>query len=99
MGKRFRINQIIYSDGTEEKLVKKHRIRIREVYQVLDDEEVKQIPDRSKDYGFRLVLYGRTYGGRCLIVWLFPQDIRRGVWSLATAREASENEKKRFFEH
>ena len=99
MGKRYRINEIYIHDRIEAKLLKKKpSIRIREIYQILEYEYVKQVPDNSKGYGFRLVVYGRTYGGRCLIMWLYPEDMRRGCWNLATAREANENEKKRYFQ-
>jgi uncharacterized DUF497 family protein len=68
----------------------------RDVYDVLGDpnNETHLIP-KSK-YGSRPVIIGKDRGGRVLILYLAPVDEIEGIWRCATARKATDNERKKY---
>ncbi len=79
-----------------EEHIRKHKIRAREILQVIENEDSKrQLKDFQK-YGLRLIVLGTTDGGRALKILLAPIDIGKGIWRFKTAVEMEDHEKKRF---
>lgn len=85
----FRIRELIVSPQQEQHVWSKHRVTLGEVeYLCLSQPYVLRGRDRS------YAVYGQTAGGRYLTVFLFPRG--RGVYSLATAREMNDAERRRY---
>ena len=94
--KRHQVNKLEWDENNIEHIWR-HRVFEWEVHDVIDDPGSKQYLQRHKKYGERLIVIGRTRGGRPLVVFLKPIDKNRGRWRCATAREADKNERKRYF--
>jgi uncharacterized DUF497 family protein len=83
---RRRILEIIWDEDVIQKLWRKHRVVPREVEQVVfEDDGASFRWHRSRRHGRRLLVRGRTAGGRRLLVILRPVDPERGVWRCASA--------------
>jgi uncharacterized DUF497 family protein len=83
---RPKVWELIWDDDLEEKLWRKHRVEAWEVEEVVfDDEEAEFRWSFSRRHGKRLLIRGRTVGGRRLLVILRPIDLERGVWRCASA--------------
>ncbi len=83
---RTKLASLIWDDDTVDKLWRKHRVEFWEVEEVvLDDEHAKFRWHRSKRHGRRLLVCGRTAGGRRLLVVLEPADAKSGTWQCRTA--------------
>jgi len=76
----------VWDDKTVDKLWRKHRVEPREVEEVVFDDEGAEFRwDRRREHGRRLLVRGRTAGGRRLLVILRPVDPEGGVWRCASA--------------
>lgn len=84
---RPRVSELIWDDDIVEKLWRKHRVLPREVLQVVfDDDEAEFRWTRDRRHGWRLLVRGRTAGGRRLLVILRPVDREGGLWRCVSAR-------------
>lgn len=85
----FSIREIIISPAQEEHIWIKHRVTPEEVEEAcLSD----AWPLRGRDGSY--AIYGQSAAGRYLVVFLYPRG--RGVFALATARDMTERERRRF---
>ena len=94
--KSYQINELEWDDNNIEHIWK-HRVYVWEVHDVIADPDRKQFLHKHKKYGERLIVMGRTRGGRPVIVFLKLRDKDAGLWRCATAREADEGERRRYF--
>lgn len=80
-----------------EKLWRKHRVRPREVREVVFEDDGAEFRwSWSRRHGRRLLVLGRTAGGRRLLVVLRPVDLEKGVWRCVSAWDDDrEKERKR----
>ena len=85
------IREVIVSPEQEEHVWSKHRVTPEEVEQVCFSEHVA-LRGRDRSYA----IYGRTDAGRYLVAILYPRG--RRTYSLATAREMTHVERRRFHE-
>ena len=77
-----------WDDATQEKLWKKHRVLSGEVGDVvLRDSKAEFRWHEDRQHGRRLLVRGRTRGGRRLIVILDPIDQDEGIWRCRTVWE------------
>ena len=83
---RHRILELIWDEDVIEKLWRKHRVVPREVREVVfEDDGASFRWHRSRRHGRRLLVRGRTAGGRRLLIILRPVDLEGGVWRCASA--------------
>lgn len=83
---RPRIHELVWDDEVVEKLWHKHRVLPREVLQVVfDDDGAEFRGNWSRRHGWRLLVRGRTAGGRRLLVILRPVDRGGGLWRCVSA--------------
>lgn len=83
-----RISQLQWDDAIIVKLWEEHHVEWWEVEEVvLDDEEAKFRWHTSRKHGSRLLVRGKSAGGRRLFVVLAPVDPENGVWRCRTAWE------------
>jgi len=78
------------------------KIEARGIYEDHVEEVVRETehpthPRRAREGG--VLLLGRDRGGRYLVVALYPSRDYRGRHVLATAREATEKERKMYLQH
>ena len=83
----FRVRDVTATPQQEEHIWVKHRVTLEEVEEVCSSHPLF-IRGRDKSYA----VYGQTESGRYLLVVLFPKG--QGVYSLATAREMTEVERR-----
>jgi uncharacterized DUF497 family protein len=80
------IGDILISERIEEKIRRKHGVRPEEVEEACRfGNHERVVWHDHHNYGRRLIVVGRTRGGRRLVVILSPVDEPNGVWSLRTA--------------
>jgi uncharacterized protein len=88
----FLIRELIVSAAQEEHIWVEHRVTPEEVEEVCFSDPLV-IRGRDGSYA----VYGQTEAGRYLIAFLNPRG--RGIFSLATAREMEQRERRRYLEH
>jgi uncharacterized protein len=88
----FLIRELIVSAAQEEHIWVEHRVTPEEVEEVCFSDPLV-IRGRDGSYA----VYGQTEAGRYLIAFLYPRG--RGIFSLATAREMEQRERRRYLEH
>ncbi|MHB8575397.1 MAG: BrnT family toxin [Dehalococcoidia bacterium] len=84
-----RIRDVIITEEREEHIWIGHRVTPDEVEEVCFNDPLDL---RGRDGSYEV--YGQAEGGRYLSVFLFPRG--RGVFALATARDATESERRRY---
>ena len=84
-----RVREVTVSPQQGEHIGSRHRVTPEEIEEVCFD---KPFVIRGRDRSY--AVYGRTGAGRYLSVFLYPKG--RGVYSLATAREMNEAERRRY---
>lgn len=84
-----RIREVMVTPQQEEHTWTKHRVTPEEVEEVCFS---RPLVIRGRD-GSQAV-YGQTEAGRYVIVFLYPRG--QGVYSLATARDMQEAERRRY---
>jgi hypothetical protein len=85
---RIRLDSLLWDDATIDKLWRKHRVEWWEVEEaIFDDEEARFRWHEDRRHGRRLLVRGRTSGGRRLLVVLHPVEAEAGVWRCRTAWE------------
>ncbi len=83
---RPKVYELTWDEEVLEKLWRKHRVRPQEVEEVvLEDEGAQFRRSASPRHGRRLLVRGRTAGGRRLLVILRPVDPEGGLWRCASA--------------
>lgn len=83
---RATVSELVWDDEVVEKLWRKRRVLPREVREVVfDDEAARFAWSRSRRHGWRLLVRGRTAGGRRLLVILRPVDREGGLWKCVSA--------------
>ena len=82
---RPRVHELTWDDEVVEKLWRKHRVLPREVREVVFDDEAEFAWTRARRHGWRLLVRGRTAGGRRLLVILRPLDREGGLWRCVSA--------------
>jgi uncharacterized DUF497 family protein len=85
----FRIREVIVSPRQEEHIWSRHQVVPEEVEEVCFGAPLVL---RGRDRGY--AVYGRTEAGRYLAVFLYPRG--QGRYSLATAREMTEPDRRRY---
>jgi uncharacterized DUF497 family protein len=85
----FRIREVIVSPQQEEHIWSKHQVTPEEVEEACFGAPLV-LRGRDRSYA----VYGRTDAGRYLAVFLYPRG--PGRYSLATAREMTEVERRRY---
>ena len=88
----FHIREVIVSPRQEEHIWNQHRVTPEEVEEVCFSQP---LVIRGRDASF--AIYGQTEAGRYLVIFLYPRG--RGIYSLATAREMTKAERRRYQEH
>ena len=88
----FQIREVVFPPHVEEHIWAKHHVTPEEVEEVCLS---APWPLRGRDR--RYAIYGRTEAGRYLVAFLYPRG--RGVFSLATARDMSQMEQRRYQQH
>jgi hypothetical protein len=82
------VYELRWDEEILEKLWRKHRVLAREVADVaLRDPEANFRWHEDRWHGRRLLVRGRTRGGRRLLVILDPLDLEDGIWRCRTAWE------------
>jgi|SRR5579862_7190138 len=92
-----RVEAVLWSVDTEDKLSSKHRITIDEVGEILFDPAGGELTMRRGREGTYYV-YGQTSGGRYLWICLVPSRTESNAWSLVTARDMTESERRQYQE-
>lgn len=82
------IHDLLISGRQEEHIWVKHQVRVDEVDDVC---EAARLVLRGRDGGY--AIYGQTAAGRFLALFIYPRG--NGVFSLATARDMTETERRR----
>lgn len=85
----FRIREVIVSARQEEHIWVEHRVTPEEAEEVCFSEPWVL---RGRDDSY--AVYGQTDAGRYLVVFLYPRG--EGVFSLATARDMTQTERRRY---
>ena len=85
----FYIREVVVSPAQEEHIRTKHQVTPEEAEEVCFSEPLV-LRGRDKSYA----VYGQTEAGRYLVVFLYPRG--RGIFNLATARELTEVERRRY---
>jgi uncharacterized DUF497 family protein len=86
-----RIHELLVSPRQEEHIWAKHRVTVDEV------DDICLGPHwalRGREHS--LAVFGQTTAGRYLVVFLYPRGA--GVWSLATARNMTSSERRRYLQ-
>ena len=82
------VDELRWDEETLEKLWRKHRVMAREVGDVVRHDPGAEFRwHEQRRHGRRLLVRGRTRGGRRLLVILDPVDLDEGVWRCRTAWE------------
>jgi uncharacterized protein len=89
----FYIREVIVTPAQEEHVWTKHRVTPEEVEEVCFSEKPLALRGRDRSYA----VYGLTEAGRYLVAILYPRG--RGVFSLATARDMTQGERRRYRRH
>lgn len=85
---RIRVRELLWDDDAIAKLWRKHRVEWWEVEEVVfDDDEARFRWHQDRQHGRRLLVRGRTHGGRRLLVILHPVVPEVGLWRCRTAWE------------
>jgi hypothetical protein len=84
----FRIRELVISERHEEHIWVEHRVRPEEVDEVC---EAARLVLRGRDRSF--AIYGQTAAGRYLVLFIYPRG--NDVYSLATARDLTDSERRR----
>jgi hypothetical protein len=84
----FRIRELVISERQEDHIWVEHQVRAEEVDEVC---ESARLVLRGRDGGF--AIYGQTAAGRYLVLFIYPRG--NDVFSLATARDLTETERRR----
>jgi hypothetical protein len=84
----FLIRELLISSGQEEHIWVKHQVTTREVDEVC---EAARLVLKGRDGSY--AIYGQTAAGRYLVLFVYPRG--RGVFSLATARDVEQTERRR----
>ena len=85
----FYIREVVVSPAREEHIWTKHQVTPEEAEEVCFSEPLV-LRGRDRSYA----VYGQTEAGRYLVVFLYPRG--QGVFSLATARDMTEAERRRY---
>jgi uncharacterized protein len=83
------IREVIIAPQQEEHIWSKHQVTPEEVDEVCFGSPLA-LRGRDRSYA----IYGQSEAGRYLIVFLYPRG--RGVYDLATAREMTQTERRRY---
>ncbi len=82
------VYELWWDEETLEKLWRKHRVMAQEVGDVVCHDPGAEFRwHEHRRHGRRLLVRGRTRGGRRLLVILDPVDLGEGVWRCRTAWE------------
>jgi uncharacterized DUF497 family protein len=84
----FRIRELVISERQEEHIWVKHQVSIEEVDQAC---ESAHLVLRGRDGSY--AIYGQTAAGRYLVLFIYPRG--DDVYSLATARDLTDSERRR----
>jgi hypothetical protein len=84
----FRLRELLISERQEEHIWAKHQVTVGEV-----DEACRsaRLVLRGRDGGY--VIYGQAGAGRYLVLFVYPRG--SDVFSLATARDVTDTERRR----
>ena len=85
----FYVREVIIAPQQEEHIWFKHQVTPEEVEEVCFGSPLA-LRGRDRSYA----IYGQTEAGRYLIVFVYPRG--RGVYELATAREMTHTEHRRY---
>ena len=84
----FRIRELVISERQEEHIWVEHHVTVSEVDEVC---ESARLVLRGRDRSF--AIYGQTAAGRYLVLFIYPRG--NDLYSLATARDLTESERRR----
>jgi hypothetical protein len=84
----FRIRELVISVAQEDHIWTKHHVAVSEVDEVCQSARLV-LKGRDGSYA----IYGQTDAGRYLVLFIYPKG--RGVFSLATARDLEQQERRR----
>jgi hypothetical protein len=84
----FRIRELIISSEQEDHIWVKHHVTTSEVDEVCQS---ARLVLRGRDGGY--AVYGQTAAGRYLVLFIYPRG--QSVFSLATARDTEQSERRR----
>lgn len=84
----FRIRELVISEQQEEHIWVKHQVSIEEVDQAC---ESAYLVLRGRDGSY--AIYGQTAAGRYLALFIYPRG--NNIYSLATARDLADSERRR----
>lgn len=85
----FHIREVVVTPQQEEHIWTRHQVTPEEVEEICFSGPLVR---RGRDGSY--AIYGQTDAGRYLIAFLYPRG--RGVFSLATAREMTDSERRRY---
>ena len=88
----FFVRELLISPAQEEHIWSNHRVAPEEAEEACFS-QVFAVRGRDRSYA----IYGQTEAGRYLLVVLYPR--RQGVYSLATARDMTRSERRRYQAH
>lgn len=88
----FRIRGVIVSPEQEEHIWVEHGVTPQEVEEICFSEPLV-LRGRERSYA----VYGQTDAGRYLVAFLYPRG--EGLFSLATARDVTQAERRRYQQH
>jgi hypothetical protein len=87
------ITWVWFPEDVLDKLWEKHELEQWEVEEaIFDDPAAAPVWDDDPVHGRRVILYGKTAGGRSLFVALKPLDLDVGWWKCKTAYEEEDED-------
>jgi uncharacterized DUF497 family protein len=92
-----RIDAILWSAEIEEKLRSKHRVSVDEIDEILFESATGELTIRRGREDTYYV-YGQTVVGRYLWVCIAASRSEPNAWSLVTARDMTESERRQYQE-